>query len=62
MDKDAKVARAYGVRGIPQTVIIGKDGKVASVHVGFRPDLHDLLKRELDALLAKDAPKKTAEE
>ena len=30
-DKDGKVADAYGAQEIPQTVLIGKDGKVVVV-------------------------------
>jgi peroxiredoxin len=39
LDKDGKVANAYKVEGIPQSVIIGKDGIVKVVHVGFGGDL-----------------------
>ena len=34
-DDLGKVAKDYGVEGIPQTVVIGKDGKVAWVHTGY---------------------------
>ena len=37
--------------GIPQTVLIGKDGKVQVVHVGFGGDMNQLLTQELDQLL-----------
>ena len=30
LDKDAKVALAYGVRGVPHLVLIGRDGKILS--------------------------------
>lgn len=51
MDRESKVAQLYKVEGIPQTVIIGKDGKVVAVHVGFDPELKSVLKKDLDALL-----------
>lgn len=51
LDTDSSVGKAYGVRGIPQTVIIGKDGKVAKVHVGFIPGLDEQLRAELDELI-----------
>ncbi len=38
MDSDQKVAQQYGVTGIPHTVIVGPDGKVAWVKTGFSPD------------------------
>ena len=46
------IAAEYGVTGIPQTVIIGKDGKVQVVHVGFSPNLQKQLTSELESLLA----------
>ncbi len=51
MDKDGSVASSYKVEGIPQSVIVGKDGKVAKVHVGFNPELKSQLKSELDELV-----------
>ena len=38
LDSDGKISTAYKVNGIPQTVIIGKDGKVREVFVGTGPD------------------------
>ena len=35
LDKDGAVAQAYKANAIPQTVVIGKDGNVAKVFVGF---------------------------
>jgi thiol-disulfide isomerase/thioredoxin len=52
LDRDADVAQSYGVRGIPQTVIIGKDGTVQAVHVGLLPNLEEQLSRELETLIA----------
>jgi hypothetical protein len=43
---------AYGVQGIPTLVLIDKSGTVQSVHVGYRPDIKDVLREELDTLLA----------
>jgi thiol-disulfide isomerase/thioredoxin len=53
MDREGATANNYRVTGIPQTVIVGKDGNVAQVHVGLLPNLEDQLKKELDELLAK---------
>ncbi len=50
LDADGKAAGKYFVRGIPQTVIVGKDGKVKNVHVGLSPTLKDDLKKELGTL------------
>ena len=38
MDGTQSVARQYGVDGIPHTVIVGPDGKVAWVKTGYSPD------------------------
>ncbi|MBX7207683.1 MAG: TlpA family protein disulfide reductase [Verrucomicrobiaceae bacterium] len=38
MDAAQSVARQYGVDGIPHTVIIGPDGKIAWVKTGYSPD------------------------
>ena len=38
MDAGQNVARQYGVDGIPQTVIIGPDGKIAWTKTGYDPE------------------------
>ena len=38
LDADQKVGKAYGVEGIPHTVIIGPDGKIAWVKTGYSPE------------------------
>jgi thiol-disulfide isomerase/thioredoxin len=53
LDTDGKHVSAYRVNGIPQLVIIGRDGNVHQVHVGFAPELEQLLRTELNAILAK---------
>ena len=52
VDKASDVAGLYKAEGIPQTVLIGKDGIVQVVHVGLSPDLKQKLSHELDELLA----------
>lgn len=52
LDIEGAVAAEYGVTGIPQTVIIGKDGKVQVVHVGFSDKLQQQLTAEIEDLLA----------
>jgi thiol-disulfide isomerase/thioredoxin len=52
MDADGKITESYGVEGIPQTVLIGKDGKVQVVHVGFIDNLADELSQQVEDLLA----------
>jgi peroxiredoxin len=53
LDSDGKVSEAFKVNGIPQTVIIGRDGLVKKVFVGTGPDseklLHDAVAAAADA-------------
>lgn len=50
LDSDGAVAGNYAVRGIPQTVIIDKEGNIAAVHVGFSPALRQQLTSKLEEL------------
>lgn len=52
MDSDGGVAKLYKVKGIPQTVIIGKDGTVQAIHVGFGEGVKERLTSELESLVA----------
>ncbi len=52
LDKDGAVGNVYKAQAIPQTVIIGKEGIVQAVHVGALPNLKEILKKELNDLLA----------
>ena len=62
-DRDGAVAKDYLVKGIPQTVLIGKDGTVQVVHIGLLPDLETRLTSELHDLVAgKDLAAETLKE
>jgi thiol-disulfide isomerase/thioredoxin len=52
LDRDNRIGELYKADAIPQTVIIGKDGVVQVVHVGFSANLQSELSHELDALVA----------
>ncbi len=52
MDMEGDIGKLYGARAIPQTVLIGKDGRVQVVHVGSSAKLADQLRAELTALVA----------
>jgi peroxiredoxin len=52
MDPEGKINELYGVNGIPQTVLIGKDGKVQVVHIGYSEDLGKELTKNVEDLLA----------
>ncbi len=52
LDTKNEIAPLYKVEGIPQTVVIGKDGKVQVVHVGYSEDIGNMLSKEIQDLLA----------
>jgi thiol-disulfide isomerase/thioredoxin len=43
LDRTGKIGRQFGVTAIPQTVVLGKDGKVARLYVGASTDAHENL-------------------
>lgn len=45
------VAESYGVRGFPTLILIGKDGTVRGVHVGYSPTLRKDVGAQIAALL-----------
>lgn len=52
LDAEGDVAQLYQASAIPQTVLIGKDGSVQVVHVGFGGGVVEQLTKELEQLLA----------
>ncbi|HET6554524.1 MAG TPA: TlpA disulfide reductase family protein [Dyella sp.] len=54
--KDQHIAKPYGVDGIPHMVMIGRDGRVAAVHVGYDESMLDAILAEVDGLLSQPAP------
>lgn len=55
LDADQKVGKAFGVEGIPHTVIIGPDGKVAWVKTGYSADGAQEAAKMVRSLLATEA-------
>ena len=51
-DTSGKVAEAYQPKGMPTSFLIGADGKVRAVHVGFKDSQREVLEREIEAALA----------
>lgn len=47
-----EMGNAFGVQNLPTTVILGKDGTVQSVYIGFSGSLEDILGGDLEALVA----------
>jgi hypothetical protein len=53
LDTDGRIAERYGATDIPQTVIIGRDGKVARLFVGGGSRFDERLRQALQAVLAQ---------
>jgi hypothetical protein len=53
LDGEGKTGSLYKVQGIPQTVIVGKDGNIKAVHVGSGAGMRDIIARDLDRILAE---------
>ena len=51
LDPNGDVGKAYGVRGIPTTVLIGKDGTILKVMVGFDPNADEAIKQIIEEQL-----------
>ncbi|HWB07470.1 MAG TPA: TlpA disulfide reductase family protein [Verrucomicrobiales bacterium] len=58
MDGDQSVARKYGVDGIPHTVVVAPDGKVAFVKTGYEPDGDKQIAEAVRKVLPKASPEK----
>ncbi len=53
---DDQIGSDYKVSGIPMTLMIGRDGRVASKEVGFAPAMEEGMRSRVVELLGKDAP------
>jgi thiol-disulfide isomerase/thioredoxin len=56
-DQYGSLGYAYNVTAIPHMVIIGKDGKIAAIHIGYAESELPALVDEINALLLKDIAK-----
>jgi thiol-disulfide isomerase/thioredoxin len=56
LDRDGVAAARYGVTAIPQTVVIGRDGKVVRVFVGGGKDTAEALRTALQELCPNKLP------
>jgi cytochrome c biogenesis protein CcmG/thiol:disulfide interchange protein DsbE len=50
-DTTGKVAEVYQPKGMPTSYLIGADGKVRAVHVGFKDSQREELEREIQSAL-----------
>ena len=48
-------ARAYGVRGMPSSYLVGCDGTIRARHVGFKDKALPALRAKIESLLEEDA-------
>ena len=53
LDTEGNVSEKYDANAIPETVVIGKDGKVRKVFVGFSPDTEEQLIAAVKAAMAE---------
>jgi hypothetical protein len=49
-DESGYFGREYGVKGIPHMVIIGRDGRIAALHVGYGEGEIPVLVNEINSL------------
>ena len=54
-DNEQKVINAFAPVGVPASYLIGPDGKVDKVYVGFRKDYIEMYLADIEALLEKSA-------
>lgn len=54
-DPEGRIAEKWGLMGMPSSFIIGRDGEVASSHVGFRSDSPEKYEKEIRHLLGLEA-------
>ena len=57
MDANGANAQAYLVRGIPTTVIVGRDGVIKTVFVGYGGRSAEAIDQAVDKALAEKAPR-----
>jgi thiol-disulfide isomerase/thioredoxin len=57
MDETGALSAKFGVRGIPHTVIIDREGVVRAVYSGLPPDFAASLRANLDRILARKIEK-----
>jgi peroxiredoxin len=61
LDSSQTVGRHYGVEGIPHTVVIAPDGKVAYVQSGATPEGEKVIANAVKQLLSGPPPAKAAQ-
>lgn len=54
-DENGHFGVDYGVKAIPHMIVIGRDGRIAAVHVGYGEDEIPILVREINGLWAQES-------
>ncbi len=57
---DNRISKPYDVNGLPYMVMIGRDGRIAHIHVGYGEDMLDDILGEIQDLLDTPAPSAAA--
>lgn len=55
-DPGSKAREAYGVGAIPHMVIVGRDGRISAIRVGYSESSHEALAADLNRALAAGLP------
>jgi peroxiredoxin len=58
VDQQSSLSKTLGVRGIPTTLVVGRDGIVKNVFVGFGPGSEKTLDEAIEKALAAESPSK----
>ncbi|QEI11447.1 TlpA family protein disulfide reductase [Cellvibrio japonicus] len=58
-DAQGKIGKKFGVEGIPHMVIIGRDGKVADVHIGYSEAMLPALVDQINEIARRPAAEPT---
>ncbi len=58
-DPKGTAPTAFGVEGMPTSFLIGRDGRIRFVHVGYTQKTVDSYKSEIEQLLAEGVPTET---
>jgi peroxiredoxin len=60
MDEQGKFGKDYLVRGIPTSVVVGRDGTIKKVFVGFSEGGEKEIRAAIEEALKEEAPAKTS--
>src|SRR5205085_7749840 len=62
MDDKGATMKEYMVRGIPTTVIVGRDGNVRKVFIGYGDDSAEKVKKAVEEALARSEERRVGKE